>query len=61
MNGTEFVRTIMGEIHGAMVPDIKDLTQEYLRGLLRLEADLKTDPVQGITKFVLLWGQKPQA
>jgi len=51
----------MGEIHGAMVPDIKDLTQEYLRGLLRLEADLKTDPVQGITKFVLLWGQKPQA
>jgi len=33
--------------------------EEYLSGLRRLEADLKAGPVQGITEFVLLWGQHP--
>ena len=30
MNGAEFVRTIIGEMHGAMIADIKDLTPEHL-------------------------------
>jgi hypothetical protein len=30
MNGAEFVRTIVGEMHGAMMADVKDLTQEHL-------------------------------
>ncbi|MBL7165297.1 MAG: DinB family protein [Dehalococcoidales bacterium] len=30
MNGAEFVRTIIGEMHGAMMADVKDLTQEHL-------------------------------
>ena len=30
MNGAEFVRTIIGEMHGAMVADVKDLTPEHL-------------------------------
>ena len=30
MNGAEFVQTIIGEMHGAMMADVKDLTQEHL-------------------------------
>jgi hypothetical protein len=30
MNGAEFVRTIIEEMHGAMMADVKDLTQEQL-------------------------------
>ena len=30
MNGAEFVRTIIGEMHGAMMADVKDLTTEHL-------------------------------
>ncbi len=30
MNSAEFVRTIIGEMHGAMIADVKDLTQEHL-------------------------------
>ncbi len=30
MNGAELMRTIIGEMHGAMVADVKDLTQEHL-------------------------------
>jgi len=33
--------------------------EEYLSGLLHLEADLKVGPVQGVTEFILLWGQHP--
>ena len=35
--------------------------EEYLSGLLRLEADLKAGSVQGMTEFALLWGHCPQA
>ena len=30
MNGAEFVRTIIGEMHGTMMEDVKVLTQEHL-------------------------------
>ena len=30
MNGAEFVQTIIGEMHGAMMADVKDLTQEHV-------------------------------
>ena len=30
MNGVEFVRAIIGEMHGAMMADVRDLTQEHL-------------------------------
>jgi hypothetical protein len=30
MNGAEFARTIIEEMHGAMMADVKDLTQEQL-------------------------------
>ena len=30
MNGAEFVRTIIGEMHGAMRADVKDLTPKHL-------------------------------
>lgn len=33
--------------------------EAYLSGLLRLEADLKVGPVQGMIEFILLWGQHP--
>ncbi len=30
MNGAEFVRTIIGEMHGAMMADVKNFTPEHL-------------------------------
>jgi hypothetical protein len=48
----------LSRLHVLDEAQISGLAEAHRRGIARMERDLKMGPLQGTTRYLLLWGKK---